>query len=196
MANLMRVVPREIALSSLEGMRAFLLDGPTMKRRWLLVPAIALIFVAACCFGAVWIFQNEICDGNIALKDMDNILQGIRRQSLLTDGAPMWKDLERWLNEAPGPYQLVLIDLEIPITPGDDATVGIQLSNGKAIVCSFVTIQPVRRRNPGRKANQTKPEREHPEYVGRFFWQLKCNCGHGRRHLPPQDYGNHRTLFA
>lgn len=109
-----------------------------MKRQQWRVLLGAVILITACWVISWLVFKYAICDGTQALQNMDRVLQDVRNNP---NGTPsenlILNDLRRWLAEAPGQYRLVLLGLDDVHSPGNDATVGLRLSSGVNVVCTF-----------------------------------------------------------
>jgi hypothetical protein len=117
-----------------------------MKRRWLLIILGVIAALGMCVLVAGLVvesfFDSIPCASETAILDMDSVLQYALSDKVFNepkDSTPyrMWMDLHQWLSDAHGQYELVLLGLDIPVSPGDDATVGARLSTGVNIICNF-----------------------------------------------------------
>lgn len=87
-------------------------------------------------------FDGIPCANDTAFRNMNSVMQYAVSNKVFNepkDSTPysMWMNLHQWLSEANGQYELVLLGLDVPFSPGDDATVGARLSTGVNIVCNF-----------------------------------------------------------
>ncbi len=121
-----------------------------MKQRWLfmLLGAVTLIMAGVLISWHV-LTSSSPCSGEVVLREMDTVLseaqskgegapsKEVQQWTLLIADSLIWRKLQRLMADAPGKYQLILLALDQPFSPGDDAMVGAHLSNGTDIECTF-----------------------------------------------------------
>ncbi len=156
-----------------------------MKRKWLTIGISAVFVIVVCLITFVWGFRTWLCDGEIALRDMDHVLKFAYGDQVFTvspheTAYRMWMNLHQLLTEARGNYDLVLLGLEQVSTPGDDATVGARLATGVNLVCIFY--------NHMVQSCSTEDEMPLPEKIAADYTQQMLKAARDNlTGLPPQS---------